>query len=325
MDSSKRAFLKRSLAGVGVLGLVGPEGGFVRRVARLLLRKTGEIMTTRTIRTILPGRGTMDGAGVRLKRVFGFGEVPLFDPFLLLDDFRNDNPDDYIAGFPWHPHRGIETVTYMIRGRVKHGDSMGNRGTLNDGDIQWMTAGGGIIHEEMPEQVEGSLFGMQLWVNLPRSHKMMAPRYQDIAGDTVPVVSLPSGGQVRVLAGAFQGTVGPVKDVVADPSYFDVELTPGEPFRLDVTAGHTVFAYLLMGSGTFAPGAQETPFQHVVLYNDGGAVEIAAGMNGCRFILVSGQPLGEPVAWQGPIVMNTDEELATAFKDYREGTFLRHD
>ncbi len=325
MDGSKRTFLKRTLAGLGLLGLSRGEAGFVERIAALAKRKAEAQMGTRTVRSVLQGRGTMDGAGVKLKRVFGFSEVPLFDPFLLLDDFRSDNPDDYIAGFPWHPHRGIETVTYMISGQVRHGDSLGNSGTLTSGDIQWMTAGGGIIHEEMPEQVEGSLFGMQLWVNLPRSHKMMAPRYQDIHASSVPVVNLEGGGRVRILAGQYGDAEGPVKDVVVNPSYFDVELPTGARFSHEIAEGHTVFAYALLGSALFAPDARETAAQHVVLYNDGTRVSVEAGAEGVRFILVSGRPLGEPVAWRGPIVMNTDAELELAFREYRDGTFLNRD
>jgi quercetin 2,3-dioxygenase len=323
MDSSKRDFLKRALAGVGLFTMGGSDLSFMRRVAALVKRKSEERMGVRTVKSVLRGRGAVDGAGVKLKRVFGFSEVPNFDPFLLLDDFRNDNPDDYIAGFPWHPHRGIETVTYLLSGQVKHGDSLGNSGLLKGGDIQWMTAGSGIIHEEMPEQVEGTLFGMQLWVNLPKSNKMMPPRYQDISAATVPVVELEGGGRVRVLAGRFDETEGPVKDVVVAPTYLDVELPMGASFECEVKAGHTVFAYLLLGSARLAPDAAETPAQHVALFNDGTSVVVEAGVEGTRFILVSGKPLGEPVAWQGPIVMNTDAELQLAFQEYRDGTFLK--
>jgi quercetin 2,3-dioxygenase len=299
------------------------EKSFLLRVGRLWLDKTEDQMRIRKVKAVLAGKDTMDGAGVRLKRIFGYPEVPSFDPFLLLDDFRSDNAKDYIAGFPWHPHRGIETVTYLIEGRMKHGDNLGNKGVLKSGGIQWMTAGSGIIHEEMPEQVGGVLAGLQLWVNLPRSHKMMNPRYQDIAAVDVPVEDLPVGGIVRVLAGSYGDQVGPIRDVVAEPSYLDVTLPSGSTFVHEVQIGHTVCAYLLMGSGVFSPGADETLAQHVVLYADGQQVSIQAGPEGVRFILVSGQPLGEPVAWQGPIVMTTQEELEIAFREYRAGTFLK--
>ena len=277
----------------------------------------------RSIAETLEARPTMDGAGVRLMRVFGNSEVNRFDPFLLLDDFRSDDPNDYIAGFPWHPHRGMETVSYMISGKMRHGDSMGNSGVIEGGGIQWMTAGGGIVHQEMPEQEEGLLWGTQLWVNLPSSSKLMAPRYQDIQPSEVPEVPLEGGGAVRVLAGAFADQVGPVKDVIVSPLYLDVELTGGEKFSLSVSAEKNAFAYLLEGSGVFAPDADATQSKHVVRYGPGNEVEVVAGMDGVRFLLVAGKPLKESVAWRGPIVMNTQEELMEAFEEYRNGTFLK--
>ncbi len=282
-------------------------------------------MVTRPVTGSLSATPTVDGAGVRLNRVFGFGEKGLFDPFLLLDDFRSDDPEDYIAGFPWHPHRGMETVTYLLRGRIRHRDSLGNVGVLGPGDIQWMTAGSGIIHEEMPEQADGALWGLQLWVNLPRSHKMMAPRYQDIPSARVPEVALSEGGVVRVLAGRYGDVVGPVEDVVADPCYLDVELPGGGLFEHATATGHTLFAYVLEGAGSFAPGASENRALQLVRFGDGGRVRVVAGDAGVRFLLVSGLPLGEPVAWRGPIVMNTSEELETAFREVRDGTFLKVD
>lgn len=267
---------------------------------------------------------TMEGAGVRLKRAFGHAEAPRLDPFLLLDDIHSENPEDYTAGFPWHPHRGIETVTYVLHGDVEHGDSIGNRGAITDGDVQWMTAGSGIVHQEMPQTTRGDMRGLQLWVNLPAAMKMMDPRYRDIKSGTIPVVDLEEGSTVRVIAGRYGGASGPVKDLVQDPTYLDVNLSPGNKFQLSFKPDHTVFAYTLTGAGSFSPQAgNRIHREQVVLYGRGESVEISAGDTGLRFLLISGQPIGEPVAWRGPIVMNTEEELYEAFREYRDGTFIK--
>ena len=299
--------------------------------------------TTRKIRRVLKSRPTLEGAGVHLRRGFAWSEVPQFDPFLLLDDFRQDDPSRYLPGFPWHPHRGIETITYMLRGRAEHGDSLGNAGVIGPGDVQWMTAGGGIIHQEMPKgEPDGRMGGFQLWANLPSSHKMMDPRYRDVKAGDIPEVSLPGGVKVRIVCGAIGKTRGPVRDIVTDPEYLDVTVPAGAEFAHPVKAGHTVFAYVFEGKGCF--GREKNPYAYdvgglnyfdlergpflddhsVVLFEDGDEVSAAAADIPFRFLLVSGRPLGEPVAWQGPIVMNTQEELRTAFREYRNGTFIKH-
>ncbi|MDF1526596.1 MAG: pirin family protein [bacterium] len=267
---------------------------------------------------------TMEGAGVRLKRAFGHTEMPRLDPFLLLDDIHSRNPEDYTAGFPWHPHRGIETVTYVLHGDVEHGDSIGNRGSIKDGDVQWMTAGSGIVHQEMPRATSGQMRGLQLWVNLPASMKMMDPRYRDIKADTIPVVTQETGSRVRVVAGTYGGVSGPMRDLVQNPLYLDITLLPGTRFTQSFEPGHTVFAYTLDGSGNFSPGAgKPVGDEKVILYGPGDHIEITAGKSGLRFLLISGQPIREPVAWRGPIVMNTEEELHEAFREYRDGTFIK--
>lgn len=277
----------------------------------------------RRIKAVYAGKPTLEGAGVRLKRVFGFNEVPRFDPFLLLDDFGSRNPADYVAGFPWHPHRGIETVTYMLHGVVEHGDSLGHKGTITDGQVQWMTAGGGIIHQEMPREQPDFLRGIQLWVNLPAVDKMMPPRYRDIRAGDIPEYRSEEGLSVKVIAGRYKRLRGPVRDIVCDPEYLDVRLPAGLEFRHEVETGHTVFAYALEGDGTcLADGTalREGTLAHL---GDGGAAAFGAGRGGLRFLLVSGKPIGEPVAWRGPIAMNTKEELALAFEELRNGTFIK--
>ncbi|MBW1913807.1 MAG: pirin family protein [Deltaproteobacteria bacterium] len=279
---------------------------------------------TRKIRSVLKSRPTIEGAGVRLKRAFGFDELPELDPFLLFDHFGSDNPDDYMAGFPWHPHRGIETVTYMIEGSVEHGDSIGNQGIINSGDIQWMTAGGGIIHQEMPQRHRGLMMGFQLWVNLPASHKMMNPRYRDIKKDQVPEILLDNGAKIRIISGEVGGVRGVVQDIVVDIQYLDIELEQFAELLHPVRDGHKVFAYIFEGSGSFDPeGSKQIGEGHLVVFQDGDSVKISAGAEGVRFFIVSGEPLGEPVAWQGPIVMNTQKELEIAFQEYRTGTFIK--
>jgi len=266
---------------------------------------------------------TMEGAGVRLKRVFGHSEAPALDPFLLLDDIHSENPEDYSAGFPWHPHRGIETVTYVLHGDVEHGDSIGNRGTIADGDIQWMTAGSGIVHQEMPQPIRGDMRGLQLWVNLPASMKMMDPRYRDIKTDTIPVVT-EGGVRVRVVAGSYMDRSGPMDDLVQNPGYLDVTLSSGALFQHTFDPDHTVFAYTLDGAGHYSPALEDfAGKEEIILYGRGDRVEIRAGEAGLRFLLISGQPIREPVAWRGPIVMNTEEELYEAFREYRDGTFIK--
>jgi redox-sensitive bicupin YhaK (pirin superfamily) len=285
----------------------------------------GETMNRdREVLSITRAQAALEGAGVRLKRAFGFNQLPNYDPFLLLDDIHSTRPEDYTAGFPWHPHRGIETVTYVISGRVDHGDSLGNAGAIGSGDVQWMTAGSGIVHQEMPERWTGDMRGLQLWVNLPADQKMMGPRYRDIAASSIPEVAAGKGITVKVIAGSFGGLTGPVKDLVRSPDYLDVKLAPSATFHHEVEPGHTVFAYILEGNGVFGAGDGEySAAEDTVLFGDGSAVKAVSGEEGARFLLISGAPLKEPVAWGGPIVMNTEEELEQAFREYREGTFLK--
>jgi redox-sensitive bicupin YhaK (pirin superfamily) len=280
----------------------------------------------RQIRKIWKSQPTVEGAGVHLKRAFGNAQVPLFDPFLLLDDFRSHRPDEYLPGFPWHPHRGIETITYVVEGEVEHGDSLGNSGVIGTGDVQWMTAGSGIIHQEMPKgQPGGRMDGFQLWANLPAAHKMRDPRYQGIESATIPEVRS-AGALVRVIAGSVGEVAGPVTDITVEPEYLDVALEPGATWTHTVAEDHTVFAYVFEGEGRF--GASEEPVAAgggtVVLFGDGDRVTVTAGDGGTRFLLLSGRPLGEPVAWRGPVVMNTAEELDTAWRELDDGTFIKH-
>lgn len=279
---------------------------------------------------------TLEGAGVHLRRAFGFGNTEDFDPFLLFDDFRNDDPSHYRAGFPWHPHRGIETITYVLAGSVDHADSLGNQGSITTGDVQWMTAGRGIIHHEMPRgDAAGLMHGFQLWANLPASLKMTAPRYQEVKSRDIPVVQDDDGTEVRVVCGNFWGQSGPVEGVAADPIYLDVSVPAGKRKRLPVETGRHVFAYVFAGSGKFANaseplevateavgGATAVSNRNLVLFDNGDEVVVDGGETGIRFLLVSGKPLGEPVAWRGPIVMNTQDELRRAFAELSAGTFL---
>ena len=298
-------------------------------------------MSIRAVKRISQSKPTLEGAGVHLRRAFGFGKTTDFDPFLLLDDFRNDNPDEYLAGFPWHPHRGIETITYVLAGNVDHGDSLGNRGSMGPGDVQWMTAGRGILHQEMPKgDAQGRMHGFQLWANLPSSLKMTAPRYQDIPARDIPEVTDDDGTKVRIIVGDFWGKKGPVEGVAADPRYLDVFVPPGKKKRLAVETSRHAFAYVFAGSGTFrdasepqavktdhvgpAPAAavDEVGNRSLVLFDRGDEVIVQAGDEGIRFLLVSGKPLEEPVAWYGPIVMNTEEQLQQAYAELRDGTFI---
>ena len=296
-------------------------------------------MSVRPIKEVIRTKPALEGAGVKLQRAFGFGNTTEFDPFLLLDDFRNENPDDYLAGFPWHPHRGIETITYVLAGNVEHGDSLGNRGSLGAGDVQWMTAGSGILHQEMPKgDANGRMHGFQLWANLPASLKMTKPRYQDIAARDIPEVVDDDGTRVRVIIGDFWGQKGPVEGVAADPRYLDVSVPPGRQKRLPVERSRHAFAYVFAGSGSFrdasAPRAVHNELtgaadrgeignRSLVLFDRGDEVTVQAGDEGIRFLLVSGTPLEEPVAWYGPIVMNTDEQIRQAYAELRAGTFIK--
>jgi redox-sensitive bicupin YhaK (pirin superfamily) len=283
------------------------------------------VSTIRQVKRIVRGRPTMEGAGVRLTRIFGFGELPLFDPFLLLDWFGSDKPDEYVKGFPWHPHRGIETVTYVLDGAVAHGDSLGNSGTIGPGDVQWMTAGSGIIHEEMPRPGAGGRNrGFQLWVNLPASHKMIPPRYRGIARAEIPEIVRDDGARIRVIAGEYDGVAGPVGDVVAGIEYVDVSLPPRTSFDRDVNETHNPFMFVFEGDAYLGrgPGAKVTPGQ-AALFGEGNAIHAEAKDRPVRLLLATGEPLGEPVAWRGPIVMNSDDELETAFEEYQQGTFIK--
>jgi redox-sensitive bicupin YhaK (pirin superfamily) len=283
--------------------------------------------TSRNIRSIQKSIPTLEGAGVHLRRAFGNNADNAFDPFLLLDDFRSDVPSHYLKGFPWHPHRGIETITYVTKGDVEHGDSMGNKGIISSGDVQWMTAGSGIIHQEMPKgDKNGVMDGFQLWANLPASHKMILPRYRDVKSSQIPEVTRENGVKIRIICGTVEKTSGPVKDIVTEPEYLDVIVPPNAGFVHSVKRSHTVFAYVFEGSGFFDP-RQESSADNgsIILFDDGDQVTVSTGKNPVRFLLVSGKPLGEPVAWYGPIVMNTEEELRIAFEEYENGTFIKHD
>jgi redox-sensitive bicupin YhaK (pirin superfamily) len=299
-------------------------------------------MSLRPIKEVIHSKPTLEGAGVKLQRAFGFGKTKEFDPFLLLDDFRNENPEDYLRGFPWHPHRGIETITYVLAGSVEHGDSLGNKGRMAAGDVQWMTAGSGILHQEMPKgDARGRMHGFQLWANLPAALKMTAPRYQDIPAAAIPEVTDDDGTQVRIVCGEFWGRRGPVEGVAADPQYLDVSVAPGQHKRLKVETTRNAFAYVFAGSGTFrdssapravlteqaadanAPARYDATNHALVLFDRGDEISIQAGPEGIRFLLVSGKPLEEPVAWYGPIVMNTPAQLQQAMAELQDGTFIK--
>ncbi|HXY33279.1 MAG TPA: pirin family protein [Planctomycetaceae bacterium] len=299
-------------------------------------------MSIRPIKRLIKAKPTVEGAGVRLRRAFGFGHTSDFDPFLLLDDFRNDVPEDYLAGFPWHPHRGIETITYVLAGNVEHGDSLGNKGSLGPGDIQWMTAGRGIIHQEMPKGDQlGRMHGFQLWANLPASLKMTAPRYQEVHATQVPEVIDDDGTRARLVCGSFWGKKGPIDGIAADPIYIDVSVPPGKRKSLPIETDRHAFAYVFAGGGKFCNASeplavptegigwldtsppQSAENRCLILFDRGDEVVVQAGDEGIRFLLVSGKPLKEPVAWHGPIVMNTQEQLQQAYQELQEGTFLK--
>jgi redox-sensitive bicupin YhaK (pirin superfamily) len=281
-------------------------------------------MTIRSVKRTAKSRPTIEGAGVHLRRAFGFGDPSEFDPFLLLDDFRSDSPAEYLAGFPWHPHRGIETITYVLAGTVEHGDSMGNRGVIGAGDVQWMTAGSGIIHQEMPKgDAAGRMHGFQLWANLPASLKMTVPRYQEVKAADIRSTQEADGSQVRVVCGSYGGVKGPITSIAADPVYLDISVNPGMEKKIAVESARNVFAYVFAGTGKFSH-TTEADNHSLISFGDGDEVAVRAGDDGIRFLLVSGKPLREPVAWQGPIVMNTREELHQAFEELEKGTFLKH-
>lgn len=298
--------------------------------------------TPRKIQKVFKSKPVLEGAGVHLKRALGFSQVPMFDPFLLLDDFRSDNPDHYIKGFPWHPHRGIETITYVLKGDVEHGDSLGNNGHITSGDVQWMTAGSGIVHQEMPKgDNDGRMEGFQLWANLPAAQKMMDPRYRDVTANQIPKVTLENKTEINIISGQIEGTQGPVKDVVIDPEYLDVTMPAQTDFSHPTKPGHTVFAYIINGKGCFCQ--DKKPFAHeveginyfdmqrdpflenemLVFFADGDHISVSTATEPVRFLLISGKPIGEPIAWHGPIVMNTQEELRIAFEEFRQGTFIK--
>lgn len=301
-------------------------------------------MSIRPVSRIVTAQPTLEGAGVRLHRGFGFGSTSEFDPFLLFDDFRGDRPQDYLAGFPWHPHRGIETITYVLAGTVNHSDSLGNEGALTAGDVQWMTAGSGIIHQEMPQgDPSGRMHGFQLWANLPASLKMTTPRYQEVTATDIPDVVDDDGTRVKIVCGSFWGKRGPVDGIAAEPTYLDVSVPPGVRKTLPVETTRHAFAYVFAGSGSFRDASKPqgvltdttgvdiddrpvldlTGNRSLVLFDRGDEVSVQAGPEGTRFLLVSGKPLGEPVAWHGPIVMNTQAEIRQALSDLRQGTFIR--
>ena len=300
-------------------------------------------MSLRPVKQIFETKATVEGAGVKLQRAFGFGKTAEFDPFLLLDDFRSDNPADYVAGFPWHPHRGIETITYVLAGEVAHGDSLGNKGRMTAGDVQWMTAGSGILHQEMPKgDAQGRMHGFQLWANLPAALKMTAPRYQDIPAAAIPEVNEDDGTRARIICGEFWGQKGPVEGVAADPRYVDISVPPGKRKLIKVETTRNAFAYVFAGAGTFRDASEphavltesavdpnaapvyDAKNHSLVLFERGDEIVVQAGPEGIRFLLVSGKPLEEPVAWQGPIVMNTEGELRQAWSELQNGTFIRH-
>jgi redox-sensitive bicupin YhaK (pirin superfamily) len=298
---------------------------------------------SRRIKQVVRSRATIEGAGVRLHRAIGFGSPETYDPFLLLDDFRSDNTEDYLRGFPWHPHRGMETITYVLAGEVEHGDSLGNRGVTGPGDVQWMTAGNGIIHQEMPKgDAMGSMHGFQLWANLPAASKMMEPRYRGVLSKDIPSVTDAGGSTIRVIAGSAGGVTGPVRDVVTSPEYLDVTVPAGATFKHSTPRGHTAFAYVIGGKGVFCGEGDPYDYEivadnyvetkrerlignrNLVHFTDGDSVTVSAEAEPVRFLLVSGRPIGEPIAWYGPIVMNTQDELRVAFEELERNTFIKH-
>jgi len=279
----------------------------------------------RKVRKVITGVPTIEGAGVHLHRVFGNRDAPEFDPFLLLDDFRSPDPSQFEAGFPWHPHRGIETITYMVEGTVEHRDSLGNRGVIGTGDVQWMTAGSGIIHQEMPVgNMEGRMGGFQLWANLPASQKMMDPRYREVLESQIPSLVDETGSTLRIISGEVNGIKGPVQDIVTEPEYIDVTVPPKSTFTLPTKAGHIVLCYVIQGNGVFDPGIPPVSNGQLAVLDEGDAVQVKTTDAPVRFLFLSGKPIGEPVAWYGPIVMNTEEEIRTAVTEYQSGKFIKY-
>lgn len=278
----------------------------------------------RKVEKVFRGEPVIEGAGVHLHRVFGYYDTLLFDPFLMLDDFRSDAPEEYLSGFPWHPHRGIETITYVLKGDVEHGDSLGNKGVISSGDVQWMTAGSGIIHQEMPKgDDKGSMYGFQLWANLPARQKMMEPRYRDISAADIPEVELENGTKIKIIAGTVSGVSGPADDIVIDPEYLDCRVPAATEFIHKTKKGYTTFLYVIAGEGSVADTSVSD--RTLVLFGDGEELTITSGANKVRFLLLSGRPLKESIAWRGPIVMNTEEELDQAFSEIRKETFIKHE
>jgi redox-sensitive bicupin YhaK (pirin superfamily) len=310
---------------------------------QIAIWKGTEMKKSRQIETIFKSDPTIEGAGVHLKRAFGYGQIPRFDPFLMLDAFHTSDPSEYLAGFPWHPHRGIETITYVLEGIVEHGDSMGNKGVIGAGDVQWMTAGSGIIHQEMPKKSPtGTMWGFQLWANLPAAQKMMPPRYRDVKAPDIPEVNLDSGARVKIISGELNGIRGAVQDIVIDPEFFDISLPAASSFIHEVKSGHTALAYVIDGEGYFDEQRKNLTYEvagpgwsyisgnclwgaeTAVLYErEGNQVVVTATDKPVRFLFLTGKPLGEPIAWRGPIVMNTQEELRTAFEEFQNGTFIK--
>lgn len=278
----------------------------------------------RSIKTVLETIPTMEGAGVALRRVFGNQHAEMLDPFLIMDDFGSEDPEDWIKGFPMHPHRGIETISYLLEGQIKHEDSLGNGGIIGKGDVQWMTAGSGIIHEEMPEAKNKVLRGFQLWANLPASQKMMHPRYRDIKSSEMPVVIHKDNIKVKIISGEFNGVKGPVQDIVIEPQYFDITMPKNNTFSIDVPQDHTVFNYNLEGSALFGKEEKDVGEQNMVVYQPGNKIKFTTEEVGIRFLLITGKPLKEPIAWYGPMVMNTNEQIYEAIHEFQNGTFLKH-
>ncbi len=300
-----------------------PEIPVVNLLYVAKIKKREVMKSMRKIQMILKGMPTMEGAGVHLNRVFGFSELPKFDPFLMFDDFRSDKPEHYLKGFPWHPHRGIETITYILKGNVEHGDSLGNEGIISSGDVQWMTAGSGIIHQEMPKgDAQGAMYGFQLWTNLPASQKMMKPRYKEIKANQIPEVELENGVRIKIIAGSIGETKGPMDDIIIDPEYFDCTIPSGETFIHETNQDYTAIIYVIGGKGK--TDGTDIDNGALVLFNKGELLSVSAVDESFRCLLLTGKPLNEPVAWGGPIVMNTQEELDTAFREYKEGTFIKH-
>ena len=278
----------------------------------------------RTIKQVFKSKPTLEGAGVHLKRAFGYWEAPQLDPFLLLDDFHSANPADYMSGFTWHPHRGIETVTYMLHGEIEHGDNLGNKGVIASGDVQWMSAGSGIVHQEMPLKSKTQLWGLQLWVNLPAARKMSAPQYREIKRSQIPGIEYSDGVRMKIIAGKIGDTRGPAQDIAVDPEYLDIQISPYQKLAYCIKKGYTVFAYVLDGQVFFDYKSTEVMSpESLILYKDGEQIQITARHTPLHFLLISGLPIGEPVAWRGPIVMNTNEELQLAFQEYHDGTFIK--